>query len=101
MDSTSGDAAGDASIPRADATLELLGTANSGAMDGTTCAILTPAIRAKLREMAAGQVLEVRVDDPAAREDLESWSRLSGNALLAAREEPSGVLRAWLRKKDG
>jgi TusA-related sulfurtransferase len=51
--------------------------------------------------MEAGQILEVRVDDPAAREDLESWSRLSGNALLAAREEPSGVLRAWLRKKDG
>jgi len=91
----------EASIPRADATLEMLGTANSGAMDGTTCAILTPAIRAKLREMASGQVLEVRVHDPAAREDLESWSRLSGNALIAAREEPSGVLRAWLRKKDG
>jgi hypothetical protein len=26
---------------------------------------------------------------------------LSGNALLAAREEPPGVLRVWLRKKDG
>jgi TusA-related sulfurtransferase len=91
----------EASIPRADATLEMLGTANSGAMDGTTCAILTPAIRAKLREMEAGQVLEVRVDDPTAREDLESWSRLSGNELLAEREEPSGVLRVWLRKKTG
>jgi TusA-related sulfurtransferase len=91
----------DAGLPSADATLEMLGTANLGAMDGTTCAILTPAIRAKLREMAPGQVLEVRVDDTAAREDLESWSRLSGNALIAAREEPSGVLRAWLRKKDG
>jgi TusA-related sulfurtransferase len=89
----------EASIPRADATLEMLGTANSGAMDGTTCAILTPAIRAKLREMEAGQVLEVRVDDPTAREDLESWSRLSGNELLAEREESSGVLRVWLRKK--
>jgi TusA-related sulfurtransferase len=91
----------DAVLPSADATLEMLGTANSGAMDGTTCAILTPAIRAKLREMAPGQVLEVRVDDLAARGDLESWSRLSGNALIAEREEPSGVLRAWLRKKDG
>jgi TusA-related sulfurtransferase len=91
----------DAGLPSADATLEMLGTANSGATEGTTCAILTPAIRAKLREMEAGQVLEVRVDDPAAREDLESWSRLSGNTLLAAREEPYGVLRAWLRKKTG
>ena len=51
--------------------------------------------------MAPGQVLEVRVDDPSARGDLESWSRLSGNELIAAREEPPGVLRAWLRKKDG
>ncbi|HEX3270312.1 MAG TPA: sulfurtransferase TusA family protein [Ktedonobacterales bacterium] len=91
----------DADLPSADATLEMLGTANAGAMEGTTCAILTPAIRAKLREMAPGQVLEVRVDDPAARGDLESWSRLSGNALIAEREEPPGVLRAWLRKKDG
>ncbi len=91
----------DAGLPSADATLEMLGTANSGEMEGTTCAILTPAIRAKLREMAPGQVLEVRVDDPAAREDLESWSRLSGNELLAEREESSGVLRVWLRKKAG
>jgi TusA-related sulfurtransferase len=91
----------DADLPSADATLELLGTANSSAMEGTTCAILTPAIRAKLREMEAGQVLEVRVDDPSAREDLESWSRLSGNELLAEREESSGVLRVWLRKKAG
>ena len=91
----------DFGLPSADATLEMLGTANSGAMDGTTCAILTPAIKAKLREMAPGQVLEVRVDDPSARGDLESWSRLSGNELIAAREEPPGVLRAWRRKKDG
>ena len=101
MDSMSGDAAGDATVPRADATLDLVRTANSSAMEGTTCAILTPVIRAKLREMETGQVLEVRVDDPTAREDLESWSRLSGNAVLAMREEPSGVLRPWLRKNDG
>jgi TusA-related sulfurtransferase len=90
----------DAGIPSADATLEMLGTANSGALEGTTCAILTPAIKTKLREMAPGQVLEVLVDDLSAHEDLESWSRLSGNTLLAARVEPSGALRAWLRKKD-
>jgi TusA-related sulfurtransferase len=89
------------SDPRADATLEFLGTADATAMEGTACAILTPAIRAKLREMEPGQALEVRVDDPSAREDLASWCRLSGNVLLATREDPPGVLRAWLRKKDG
>jgi TusA-related sulfurtransferase len=101
MDTTSGGAVDDASFPRADAELELLGSANSSPMEGAACAILTPAIKAKLREMAAGQVLEVRVDDLTAREDLESWCRLSGNELLAAREDPPGVLRAYLRKKDG
>jgi TusA-related sulfurtransferase len=101
MDSTPGDVEDDAHLPAADEVLELLGTAHSIAMEGTTCAILTPAIRVKLREMQAGQVLEVRVDDPSAREDLESWCRMSGNTLLAAREEPSGVLSAYLRKKGG
>ena len=51
--------------PHPDAVLEMLGTPQ---MDGSTCALLTPAIRARLREMAPGQVLEVRVDDPAARD---------------------------------
>ena len=102
MDSTSNDTVDSVGFPTADAMLEMLGAANdAGKMDGTTCAILTPAIRAKLREMEAGQVLEVRVDDPAAREDLASWCRLSGNELLAVREESSGVLRAYLRKKGG
>ncbi len=39
---------------------------------GSTCAILTPAIKSKLREMNSGQVLEVRVDDPSARGDIEA-----------------------------
>jgi TusA-related sulfurtransferase len=101
MDSTSSDTVDDVGFPAADAVLELLGTTNASAMAGTTCATLTPAVRVKLREMEAGQVLEVRVDDPSARGDLESWSRLSGNELIAEREEPSGVLRVWLRKKAG
>jgi TusA-related sulfurtransferase len=101
MDTTHGDAEGAAALPTADAALELLGSAGAPQMDGTTCAILTPAIKTKLREMTDGQVLEVRVNDLTAREDLTSWCRLSGNELLATREEPPGVLRAWLRKKGG
>jgi TusA-related sulfurtransferase len=45
----------------------LLDFAETGDSAGTTCALLTPAIKAKLRELGTGQVLEVRVDDPAAR----------------------------------
>ncbi len=53
------------------------------ASQASTCALLTPAIKSKLRELDSGQVLEVRVSDSAAREDIAAWCRLSGNELLA------------------
>jgi tRNA 2-thiouridine synthesizing protein A len=79
-----------------DAVLEMVDTA---AMSGSTCALLTPAIKAKLRELQPGQVLEVRVDDPTAREDIASWCRLTGNELLAVVAETPHQLRCYLRKK--
>jgi TusA-related sulfurtransferase len=71
---------------------------NSSVVD-STCAVLTPMIRAKLREMQSGQILEVRVDDPTARGDIESWSRLSGNELLKVIEDGTHVLRCFVKKK--
>jgi TusA-related sulfurtransferase len=65
----------------------------------STCAVLTPAIRAKLREMQTGQILEVRVDDPATRGDIESWSRLSGNELLKVIDDDTRILRFLIKKK--
>lgn len=65
---------------------------------GSTCALLTPAIKAKLREMQSGQVLEVRVDDPSAKGDVEAWSRLSGNPLLEVIDERP-ALRFFVQKK--
>ena len=67
--------------------------------EGPTCALLTPAIKAKLREMTSGQVLEVRVDDPTAKEDILSWSRLSGNEVLGIFADEPQHLRFYLRKK--
>jgi tRNA 2-thiouridine synthesizing protein A len=67
-------------------------------VQGTTCALLTPAIKAKLREMLPGQMLEVHVDDPLAREDIAAWCRLAGHELLAAVEE-GPLLRVFLRKR--
>lgn len=86
----------DTAVLNPDAVLDL---AHAPAAEGATCAVLTPAIKAKLHEMAAGQVLEVLVDDPAAREDIASWCRLSGHVLLAVREESPRLLHAYLRKK--
>lgn len=88
---------GAGALPQPDAVLEWTSMAPAG---GTVCALLTPAIKAKLREMAPGQTLEVRVSDPTAREDIVSWCRLSGHELLAMTEEPPSLLRAYLRKKS-
>ncbi len=66
---------------------------------GSTCAVLTPAIKSKLREMSAGQVLEVRVDDPSARGDIEAWCRLSGNILLKIIADKSQALQFFIKKK--
>ena len=85
-----------ASLPHADSLLEMMDMDQSA---GASCALLTPAIRARLREMAAGQVLEVRVNDPTARLDIEAWSQLTGNPLLAITEELPNTLRFFVQKK--
>lgn len=71
----------------------------AGVQNGSTCALLTPAIKSKLREMTSGQVLEVRVDDPSARGDMEAWCSLSGNVLLAVHPGEGQELRFRVRKK--
>lgn len=88
-------------LPAADALLVF--ETQSGAAGGT-CALLTPAIKARLGEIQSGQVLEVRVNDPEAKADIESWSRLSGNELLAVAErdhlpEEHENLSFYLKKK--
>lgn len=45
-------------------------------------------------------LLEVRVNDMSARDDIAAWCRLSGHELLAMAEEPPQLLRAYLRKKQ-
>jgi len=86
----------EAPVPAADAVLEMVGV---GEEDGTGCARLTPAVKAKLRELQPGQVLEVRVDDPAAREDIASWCRLTGHTLLAVTEAPPQTLHFFVRRQ--
>jgi TusA-related sulfurtransferase len=82
--------------PAYDQVLEFL----TGPADaGTTCSILTPMVNARLRQMQSGQVLELRVDDPMAKDDIGSWSRLSGNALVKVIEDEGPVIRFFIRKK--
>jgi TusA-related sulfurtransferase len=78
---------------------ELLEFQTESSESSSTCAVLTPVINSKLREMQTGQVLEVRVDDPTAKGDIESWSRLSGNTLLKVIDDEGQVMRFFVKKK--
>lgn len=77
------------SLPAPDSILEAFGEG---------CATLTPRIRARMRQLASGQILEVVSDDPTAREGIPAWTRLTGNPLLGEAGE-SGRLRFFIRKK--
>jgi len=92
--STHGQPSAKPALPAAQALLEMKAEST-----GSTCALLTPAIKTKLKELDSGQVLEVRVNDSTAREDIASWCRLSGNELLAMMDEGHRGLRFFLKKK--
>jgi TusA-related sulfurtransferase len=86
-----------ASLPHADAVLEMWDTAEKS---GAICALLAPAMKAKLRELEPDQVLLVRVDDPSAHLDVQAWCSLTGNNLLATTEEENGVLSFFVEKSE-
>lgn len=85
------------SWPKPDKVLEMT---HLPAAQGAMCAVLTPAIKAELRAMTAGQILEIRVNDPTAQGDLASWCRLSGNELLAGVADSPQAVRLFVRKKS-
>ena len=63
---------------------------------GHGCATLTPLIAGALGELATGDVIEVVTDDPAARDGIAAWSRLTGHAVVATAVGESG-LHVYLR----
>jgi TusA-related sulfurtransferase len=66
---------------------------------GQSCATLTPIIASQVRQLRSGQILEVISDDPTARSGLASWSRLTGNPIVAIIEDGPGRTRYYLRRK--
>jgi SAM-dependent methyltransferase len=66
---------------------------------GQLCGTLEPAMRAEMRALASGQVLEVRADDPAARLGVPAWSRLAGHTLLTTIEVDDLRTRFFLRRR--
>ena len=65
---------------------------------GQACATLTPLIKEHIKVLSSGSVLEVISDDPAAREGVPAWSRLTGNELVATIPEDEKRTRFYLRK---
>ena len=86
---------GTADVPHADGVLEMMGRPE---LAGSTSAVLTPAVRARLRELELGQVLEVRVDDPAAVDDMAAWTRLAGHELVQTVHEGE-MIQFFVRKR--
>ena len=80
----------DASAPAPDVLMDLV---------GQDCATLTPIIASRMRQLDSGQVLEVVSDDPTARSGLASWSRLTGNPIVAMVDDGPGRIRYFLRRK--
>ena len=79
-----------ASLPHADAVLD-------APEEG--CATLTPLIRARMRKLESGQILDVRTDDPTAHDNLQAWCRLTGHTLVAVGDTGAHGKRFLIRKQ--
>ena len=66
---------------------------------GDACATLTPRMKKALGGVASGTVLEVRTDDPSAREGVPAWCRMTGHALVDAVNEDERRTRFFVRAK--
>lgn len=66
---------------------------------GIECGMLEPLMKVRMRGLETGQVLEVRSDEPSARVGIPSWSRLTGNTLIATRQGTDGTIHYFLRRK--
>jgi arsenite methyltransferase len=66
---------------------------------GQLCGTLEPAMRAGMRALSSGQVLEVRADDLTARLGVPAWTRLAGHTLLLTIEQDARRTRFFLRKR--
>lgn len=67
---------------------------------GLSCGRLEPLIAQRLRALAPGDVLEVRSDQPEARDGIRAWVWLTGHTLVAVETDAPPRARYYVRKKD-
>ena len=66
-------------------------------LTGLKCPLPVLKARRQIGQMAAGAVLEVRADDPAAPLDFDHFCHTEGHKLLKSTEN-SGVFTMWIAK---
>jgi TusA-related sulfurtransferase len=66
---------------------------------GNACVDLTPRIKQAISPMEQGQILEVTSDDPAAREGVPAWSRLTGHELVETVHVDDRNTRFFVKRK--
>lgn len=64
---------------------------------GLSCPMPLVKTKKAMDSLQSGQVLEVRVTDKGAKNDLAAWAKSGGHTLLEIKEE-EGVLRFFIRK---
>ena len=65
---------------------------------GLLCPLPVLKARRALKSVPAGGILEVLATDPGATKDVEHFCQTTGCELLAAGEQPGGILRFLLKK---
>lgn len=66
---------------------------------GLACITLTPEIKKAMSTMQSNEVLEVFSDDPASREGIPAWCRLTGHTLLETKEISHEETSFFIKKK--
>ena len=66
---------------------------------GLFCPMPIVKTREAMKTMAVGQVLETVSDDPASEADMKSWTKRTGNELLAVTKD--GPIYRFLVRKTG
>ena len=66
---------------------------------GMACVNLTPNIKQAISSMQGSEVLKVYNDDPASREGVPAWCRLTGHSLIETKEISQTETLFYIQKK--
>jgi TusA-related sulfurtransferase len=67
--------------------------------EGLSCPNLTPEIKKAIKDLGEAQILEVFNNDPASREGIPAWCRLTGNELVNVKELNDTDTLFYIKKK--